>query len=1014
MGKRGNKNGRGRGRGRGGRGGGGGGSRDGWRTNWTAISKEHEKFERYYNKLGILEEGEKEQFWEAMRRELPSSFRFAGSRGHALAVQKHLIDHYIPQITSVQWEGKNVDPPRPIEWYPERLAWSMNTPKQVIRKFPPFSAFQKFLVSETTVGNITRQEVVSMIPPLLLDVKPGMKVLDMCAAPGSKTSQLIEMVHGGEEARVRDIIRKIKTEEGRELSPDGFEIEVEKSFAAQEGDWTDDGRSTGLLIANDSDYRRAQMLVHQVKRLNSPNLLVMNHDATMFPSIKLPTPPGARGKYLKFDRILADVPCSGDGTVRKNPNIWKDWLPANALGLHTTQTRILVRALQMLKVKGRVVYSTCSLNPIENEAVIASAIERCGGNTKVKILDMSDALPGLKRKPGLTDWKIMDRNGKIWDSYEDARDELGEDNLGRISDTMFPPPPTSEDERLPLERCLRVYPHMQDTGGFFITVLEKLTEIRARNENAPRTEKSQISDNAIKDEMSERPAPISDLVDEIKNRTENGVKSYETSEALEAVAPITEPDNGNYSAAVRQNTPPPAKRVLEEQLDGGSSPKKARLHGTAEKIEHWPPPPATLVDERIRSSEPFDEVMEEDTTEIKEENAPAIKEEDKTGAKEEDAPLIRQETTASDRCKPPTKEYSDYKKKSSGVHEEPFKYLNPEHVELERIFKFYTLSSRFPRDRFMVRNATGEPVKSIYYTSVLSREILTENEGKGLKFVHSGVKMFVKQDAQTPEMCPWRIQSEGLPIVEAWVGEERIVRLYKRETLRKLLVEMFPKVGNESWKELGEIGERVRDIGGGCCVLRVEKSDAEDGFEQRIVLPLWRSVWSLNLMLPKDERKAMLLRLFNDDTPLIDHSQNRNKPPTPRDISPSLSDVSIDNDAEGGVLLDPAAREAKAGEGTAEAQEVEAAKAANITATAADAMAADVEMGDEPTNVVTEEQAMKNEGMLRAQRFHERDKVDETELGQVGDASVGRWVGEDKLDGGEERKLGIEGGGFQG
>lgn len=131
---------------------------------------------------------------------------------HALTVQRRLIEHYIPQIISVTYDGEPVAPPQPIQWYPDQLAWSMTTPKNVIRKFPPFASFQKFLVSENSVGNITRQEIVSMIPPLLMDVRPGMTVLDLCAAPGSKSAQLIELVHGGEEARMRRIIDDIAKE----------------------------------------------------------------------------------------------------------------------------------------------------------------------------------------------------------------------------------------------------------------------------------------------------------------------------------------------------------------------------------------------------------------------------------------------------------------------------------------------------------------------------------------------------------------------------------------------------------------------------------------------------------------------------------------------------------------------------------------------------------------------------------------------------------------------------------
>lgn len=222
--------------------------------------------------------------------------------------------------------------------------------------------------------------------------------------------------------------------------------------------------------------------------------------------------------------------------------------------------------------------------------------------------------------------------------------------------------------------------------------------------------------------------------------------------------------------------------------------------------------------------------------------------------------------------------------------EESFKYLDPAHPELESIYSYYNVHPSFPRERFLVRNPSGDPVKGIYYSSTLVRDILTANEGRGFKFVHAGVKMFQKQDVQKqPGVCAWRIQTEGLPILEGWVGEERIVHLYRRSTLRKLLTEMFPRVGGaegtEGWRELGEIGERVRDLGMGCCVLRVHGKDdvphgieggegvsADDSFEESITLPLWRSLHSLNLMLPKEERRAMLLRLYNEDVDLVNHT----------------------------------------------------------------------------------------------------------------------------------------------
>ncbi|KAK8232591.1 S-adenosyl-L-methionine-dependent methyltransferase [Phyllosticta capitalensis] len=801
--------GRGRGRG-GGRGGRGGGYSNNGRSDWKDIEKKNEHFEKYYNELNIVPEEEREIFWSALKKELPNSFRFTGSKGHALAVQKRLIEHYIPEITDVTFEGKPVPPPTQIEWFPEKLAWQMTTPKNVIRKFPPFASFQKFLVSETTVGNISRQEIVSMIPPLLMNIKPWMTVLDLCAAPGSKSAQLAEAIHLGEEVRVRKALRKLAPELKRELSPDGAEEEAEKDLA-DEGDDSDYGRSTGLLVANDVDNKRAHMLVHQVKRLNSPNLIVTNHDATLFPSIRIPSPAGQPAKYLKFDRILADVPCSGDGTARKNFNVWKDWTAGNGLGLYITQQRILVRALQLLKVGGRVVYSTCSMNPIENEAVVASAIDRCGGMEKVDIIDCSNELPGLKRVPGLTSWKIMDKSGRMWSSWEDVeakKKEDGEEGLSKLVEGMFPPKTENEAERMPLDRCIRVYPHLQDTGGFFITVLEKKSEIRARPEGAGVPGGSKTA----------TPAPITKVVDEINQKTENG----EPLEGIKAAEELQETTNGDVPAAESSEpTPAPAKRSLDETEVEDSSSKRVKV-----EEERAAPPSVAERDEGVAGS-------------------------------------------VTNLSKPPRRERGQ-------PHEEPFKYLAPDHEALESCFKFYEISERFPCDRFMVRNASGDPAKAIYYTSALAKDILTMNEGKGMKFVHCGVKMFMKQDAQGQDICRWRIQSEGLPIIEHWVGESRTVRLYKRATLHKLLKEMFPRVANDGWKELGEVGERARDISMGCCVLRVEPSDAEDGFKERLVLPLWRSISSLNLMLPKEERKAMLLRLYNDSSELVDNSP-RNK-----------------------------------------------------------------------------------------------------------------------------------------
>ncbi|EAQ88234.1 hypothetical protein CHGG_04853 [Chaetomium globosum CBS 148.51] len=871
-----------RGGGRGGRGG-RGGSRDnrgGHRPYQTypEVPKENKRLEQYYNTLVDLPEEERVEFWAALKRELPNSFRFCGSKGHALAVKRLLQTRYIPEITSITHDGVTVAPPTAVPWYPDGLAWSMTTPKNVIRKFPPFAAFQKFLVSETSVGNISRQEVVSMIPPLLMDVKPGMAVLDLCAAPGSKAAQLLEMIHRGEEARIRQVIRSISGDKAT-----NEDVLEDDETTRLEADPSDDGRATGMLIANDADYKRSHMLIHQLKRLSSPNMIVTNHDATMYPSLRIPNPENpSKPNYLKFDRILADVPCSGDGTLRKNVNLWKDWTPGNALGLHLTQVRILVRALQMLKPGGRVVYSTCSMNPVENESVVAAAIERCGGPDKIEILDCSDQLPLLKRKPGLRKWQIMDKSARLWNSWEEVEEYVKstEDGIipGRLVESMFPPSASSDCADLPLERCMRVYAHQQDTGGFFITALQKKEEFKAKpEENRKQPPKTNGKANTAK-----RP------LEEEGDKEEAGVKKLRLSEEPAKEQPATtEP-----VAAVTEEA--------EAEVETGTKPEAIEVPATNDAVEAATPVP-----------QPTDSTSA----------TPSVATPAATAAT----------PTAQDSIQEP-------KRRPDGPYEEPFKFLSPDHDVIKNVAEFYSISPRFPSDRYMVRNALGEPAKAIYYTSALVRDILVLNEGRGVKFVHGGVKMYVKQDAPSADVCRWRIQSEGIPILHGYVGPERVVVLTKKATLKNLLVEMFPKIAGDDWRRMDEIGERVRDLALGCCVLRVQPEGGDPDFAESMALPLWKSFQSLNLMLPKEDRSAMLLRIYNDTTPLINMGIQKK----PAEGAAAEAKEAGDGDAEMKDAAPAATKEAQEEEETVGAADVEVADApAPEAAEAVEAQAAD-------------------------------------------------------------------------
>ena len=386
---------------------------------WSELIKENEKWETYYKKLALFPESEWEAFKKTCQTPLPLTFRITGSRKHAREVLRLFKEKHLPHLTNVTFEGELLRDPIELHWYPGKLAWQLDVPKAVIRRNEEFAKMQRFLVLENDVGNISRQEAVSMIPPIVLGVESHHTVLDMCAAPGSKTAQMIEALH------------------------------------------MDTDEPTGFVVANDSDTKRSHMLVHQLKRLNSANVLVVNHDAQFFPRVKL-SRDDDKNNILKFDRILCDVPCSGDGTMRKNVNVWRDWNPQNGLGLHTVQFNILNRGLHLLKVGGRLVYSTCSLNPIENEAVVAQAL-RTWGN-KIRLVNCDDALPGLIRANGIRSWPVIGRN----------MEERHKGDEGSV-DSWFPPT-EEEAANFHLENCMRVYPHQQNTGGFFITLFEKLEE----------------------------------------------------------------------------------------------------------------------------------------------------------------------------------------------------------------------------------------------------------------------------------------------------------------------------------------------------------------------------------------------------------------------------------------------------------------------------------------------------------------------------------------------------------
>uniref|UniRef100_A0A8C1H0R0 tRNA (cytosine(34)-C(5))-methyltransferase n=1 Tax=Cyprinus carpio carpio TaxID=630221 RepID=A0A8C1H0R0_CYPCA len=386
----------------------------GWGAGYSEIIKENKLFEHYYTELKIVPEGEFEEFMQAMREPLPATMRITGYKSHAKEILHTLKEKYFKEVQDLEVDGQKIEAPQPLSWYPDELAWHTNLSRKILRKSPLLEKFHQFLVSETESVNKNQWNFV-----------PQHKILDMCAAPGSKTAQLIEMLHSDMDIPF----------------PEGF------------------------VIANDVDNKRCYLLVHQAKRLNSPCIMVVNHDASSIPRLYFDQ--DGKKDILFYDRILCDVPCSGDGTMRKNIDVWKKWTTSNSLQLHGLQIRIAVRGVEQLAVGGRMVYSTCSLNPIEDEAVIAALLEKSEG--ALELADASADLPGLKYMPGITSWKVMTKEGQWFSDWS----EVLKSRHTQIRPTMFPPTDPEKLASMKLERCMRILPHHQNTGGFFVAVLVK-------------------------------------------------------------------------------------------------------------------------------------------------------------------------------------------------------------------------------------------------------------------------------------------------------------------------------------------------------------------------------------------------------------------------------------------------------------------------------------------------------------------------------------------------------------
>ncbi len=203
------------------------------------------------------------------------------------------------------------------------------------------------------------QEASAMAPVTLLDPQPGEIICDLCAAPGGKTTQIAAKMAG-----------------------------------------------QGLLVCNEINPKRARILSRNIERMGVSNALVLNHH------------PSDLERHFEgvFDKILVDAPCSGEGMFRKEEAAVTDWSPETVDMCARRQQEILSTAAKLLRPGGRLVYSTCTFAPAEDEGAISEFL-KLHPEFSIEVVDAPALSPG---RPDLIEEPVpgLEHTFRLWPHHQ--------------------------------------------------------------------------------------------------------------------------------------------------------------------------------------------------------------------------------------------------------------------------------------------------------------------------------------------------------------------------------------------------------------------------------------------------------------------------------------------------------------------------------------------------------------------------------------------------------------------
>lgn len=255
----------------------------------------------------LLGEGSSE-FWDALK----SKQALSGLRVNPLKVKQTSLQSYFPNtFDPISWadDGFRIDPDHKLGKHPFHAA-----------------------------GLYYLQEPSAMAPAQVLNPQPGEMILDLCAAPGGKSTQILSLM-----------------------------------------------KNQGLLVTNDTNPKRAQALIRNVDRWGARNSIITCESPERLANHFGPL----------FDRVLVDAPCSGEGTFRSDPGEVKKWSLNFCNRCASIQDEILWFAGKLVRPGGTLVYSTCTFNQLENEGSISRFLNKNPDFSIDPILDIPGSSPGI-------------------------------------------------------------------------------------------------------------------------------------------------------------------------------------------------------------------------------------------------------------------------------------------------------------------------------------------------------------------------------------------------------------------------------------------------------------------------------------------------------------------------------------------------------------------------------------------------------------------------------------------